>query len=156
MPPLKGRWRASAGGVNSQILRNVRELKGQNMKNKEAVTGYNSQMKETARTLRKNMTKQEKHLWYDFLRDYSVKWYRQRSVDRFIVDFFCFQAKLVIELDGNQHYTEDGIAYDTIRTDILEKYDLEVIRFSNIEIDRNFYGVCEAIERKVQERTNPD
>ncbi len=125
-----------------------------NMKNKEIFTGYNSKMKDTARTLRKNMTKQEKHLWYDFLRDYPVKWYRQRSVDRFIVDFFCFQAKLVIELDGSQHYTEDGMEYDSIRTDILEKYALEVIRFSNIEIDKNFRNVCEAIDRKVRECVN--
>ena len=109
-------------------------------------------MRETARKLRKDMTKQEKHLWYDYLKDCSVKWYRQRSVGRFIVDFFCYKARLVIELDGSQHYTEDGIAYDSIRTDILEKYDLEVLRFTNIEIDRNFYGVCELIDRKVRER----
>ena len=122
------------------------------MKNKESFTGYNSTMRETARKLRKDMTKQEKHLWYDYLKDCSVKWYRQRSIDRFIVDFFCYKARLVIELDGSQHYTEDGIAYDSIRTDILEKYDLEVLRFTNIEIDRNFYGVCELIDRKVRER----
>ena len=125
------------------------------MKNKEAFTGYNSKMKETARSLRKNMTRQEKHLWYDFLRDYPVKWYRQRSVDRFIVDFFCFKARLVIELDGSQHYTEDGIAYDSIRTDVLERYALEVVRFSNADIDRNFYGVCETIDGKVRERVQP-
>lgn len=106
------------------------------MKNKEAFTGYNSKMKETARSLRKNMTRQEKHLWYDFLRDYPVKWYRQRSVDRFIVDFFCFKARLVIEL----------------RTDILEKYNLEVLRFTNLEVDENFRGVCETIHGKVRER----
>ena len=122
------------------------------MKNKEAFTGYNSKMKETARSLRKNMTRQEKHLWYDFLRDYPVKWYRQRSVDRFIVDFFCFKARLVIELDGSQHYTEDGIAYDSIRTDVLEKYNLEVLRFTNLEVDENFRGVCETIDGKVRER----
>ena len=122
------------------------------MKNKEAFTGYNSKMKETARSLRKNMTRQEKHLWYDFLRDYPVKWYRQRSVDRFIVDFFCFKARLVIELDGSQHYTEDGMEYDSIRTDILEKYNLEVLRFTNLEVDENFRGVCETIDGKVRER----
>ena len=122
------------------------------MKNKEAFTGYNSKMKETARSLRKNMTRQEKHLWYDFLRDYPVKWYRQRSVDRFIVDFFCFKARLVIELDGSQHYTEDGMEYDSIRTDILEKYNLEVLRFTNLEVDENFRGVCETIHVKVRER----
>ena len=122
------------------------------MKNKEAFTGYNSKMKETARSLRKNMTRQEKHLWYDFLRDYPVKWYRQRSVDRFIVDFFCFKARLVIKLDGSQHYTEDGMEYDSIRTDILEKYNLEVLRFTNLEVDENFRGVCETIHGKVRER----
>ena len=122
------------------------------MKNKEAFTGYNSKMKETARSLRKNMTRQEKHLWYDFLRDYPVKWYRQRSVDRFIVDFFCFKARLVIELDVSQHYTEDGMEYDSIRTDILEKYNLEVLRFTNLEVDENFRGVCETIHGKVRER----
>ena len=122
------------------------------MKNKEAFTGYNSKMKETASSLRKNMTRQEKHLWYDFLRDYPVKWYRQRSVDRFIVDFFCFKARLVIELDGSQHYTEDGMEYDSIRTDILEKYNLEVLRFTNLEVDENFRGVCETIHGKVRER----
>ena len=122
------------------------------MKNKEAFTGYNSKMKETARSLRKNMTRQEKHLWYDFLRDYPVKWYRQRSVDRFIVDFFCFKARLVIELDGSQHYTEHGMEYDSIRTDILEKYNLEVLRFTNLEVDENFRGVCETIHGKVRER----
>ena len=122
------------------------------MKNKEAFTGYNSKMKETARSLRKNMTRQDKHLWYDFLRDYPVKWYRQRSVDRFIVDFFCFKARLVIELDGSQHYTEDGMEYDSIRTDILEKYNLEVLRFTNLEVDENFRGVCETIHGKVRER----
>ena len=122
------------------------------MKNKEAFTGYNSKMKETARSLRKNMTRQEKHLWYDFLRDYPVKWYRQRSVGRFIVDFFCFKARLVIELDGSQHYTEDGMEYDSIRTDILEKYNLEVLRFTNLEVDENFRGVCETIHGKVRER----
>ena len=122
------------------------------MKNKEAFTGYNSKMKETARSLRKNMTRQEKHLWYDFLRDYPVKWYRQRSVDRFIVDFFCFKARLVIELDGSQHYTEDGMEYDSIRTDILEKYNLEMLRFTNLEVDENFRGVCETIHGKVRER----
>ena len=122
------------------------------MKNKEAFTGYNSKMKETARSLRKDMTGQEKHLWYDFLRDYPVKWYRQRSVDRFIVDFFCFKARLVIELDGSQHYTEDGMEYDSIRTDILEKYNLEVLRFTNMEVDANFRDICETIDGKVRER----
>ena len=122
------------------------------MRNKEGFTGYNPKLKDRSREHRKNMTRQEKHLWYDFLKDYPIKWNRQRSIDRFIVDFFCFKAKLIVELDGSQHYTEDGIEYDTLRTDILEKYDLEVIRFSNIEIDRYFNDVCRAIDQKVKER----
>lgn len=123
-----------------------------NMQSKEQFTGYNPKLKDRSRELRKNMTRQEKHLWYDFLKDYPIKWNRQRSIDRFIVDFFCFKATLIVELDGSQHYTEDGIEYDTLRTDILEKYDLEVIRFSNIEIDRYFNDVCRAIDQKVKER----
>ena len=122
------------------------------MKKKDVFTGYNPQLKARARSLRKNMTKQEKHLWYDYLKDYPTKWYRQRPIDRFIVDFFCHKAKLIIELDGSQHYTEDGMEYDTIRTDVLGRYDLEVIRFSNNEIDHNFSAVCTAIDNKVQER----
>ena len=123
-----------------------------NMQSKEQFTGYNPKLKDRSRELRKNMTRHEKHLWYDFLKDYPIKWNRQRSIDRFIVDFFCFKAKLIVELDGSQHYMEDGIEYDTLRTDILEKYDLEVIRFSNIEIDRYFNDVCRAIDQKVKER----
>lgn len=124
------------------------------MRNNKAFTGYNSALKDRSRELRKNMTRQEKHLWYDFLRNYPIKWNRQRAIEKFIVDFFCFEAKLVIELDGSQHYTEDGLAYDSERTDILKKYDLEVLRFKNEDIDRNFRGVCEMIDKKVQERIN--
>ena len=70
----------------------------------------------------------------------------------FIVDFYCHQAKLVIELDGSQHYEEQGLAYDAERTAILEGYGLKVLRFSNTEIDRNFRGVCSYIDRQVKER----
>lgn len=117
-------------------------------------TGYNPDLKENASQLRKNMTKQEKHLWYDFLRTYPVKFYRQRPIDRFIADFYCSQAKLVIEIDGSQHYTEQGLAYDKERTDILAQYGLAVLRFTNAEIDRSFQGVCTAIDMKVKERIN--
>ena len=134
----------------------VEGLKGDSMRKKEQFTGYNPTLKDLSRELRKNMTRHEKHLWYDFLKSYPVKWYRQRSIDRFIVDFYCSPAKLIIELDGSQHYTEDGIEFDAIRTDILEKYDLEVIRFSNIEIDRYFNDVCRAIDQKVKKLSKAD
>ncbi|WP_298483953.1 endonuclease domain-containing protein [uncultured Ruminococcus sp.] len=117
-------------------------------------TGYNAKLKENARILRKNMTKQEKHLWYDFLRTCPIKWYKQRVIGRYIVDFYCHAAHLIIELDGSQHYTEDGEEYDEIRTEILEQYQLEVLRFPNVEVDRNFEGVCRAIEEKIMSRLN--
>ena len=117
-------------------------------------TKYNPELKEAARNLRKNMTKQEKHLWYDFLRNYPIKFYRQRVIDKYIVDFYCSSAKLVIELDGSQHYNEDGMKYDHIRTEKIEQYGLQVIRFTNTDIDKNFEGVCKEIDRIVKEQTN--
>ena len=116
-------------------------------------TGYNSSLCDTARMLRRNMTKQERHLWYDFLRYRQENWKRQRAIDGYIVDFFCYSARLVIELDGSQHYTEEGEEYDRIRTEVQERYQLEVMRFLNSEVDRNFDYVCLAIEEKVRERT---
>lgn len=115
-------------------------------------TGYNRHMLEQVRCLRREMTRQEKHLWHDFLKLYPVKFYRQRSVDRYIVDFYCSAAKLVIELDGAQHYTKDGKQYDSIRTDVLERYGLSVLRFSNGEVDRNFEAVCMRIDQYIKSR----
>ena len=112
----------------------------------------NNSLLENARSLRKNMTKQEKHLWYDFLRTYPIKIYKQRIIDNFIVDFYCHQALLVIELDGSQHYTIDGKNYDANRTSILEKYGIKVLRFSNLDLDQNFEGVCFIIDKNIKER----
>lgn len=112
-------------------------------------TGFTPALTSNARILRKQMTPQERRLWYDFLRNYPVKFYRQRVIGRFIVDFYCCQAKLVIELDGSQHYTTDGITYDSIRSEILKKYKLRILRFSNNDINQNFSGVCEIIHRAV-------
>jgi very-short-patch-repair endonuclease len=121
---------------------------------KQYFTGYNSKLKNSARKLRKQMTKQERHLWYDFLNSYPVRFYRQRIIDHFIVDFYCSSARLIIEIDGSQHYTDEGKEYDTFRTEILSKYNLSLIRFSNNEIDRNFSGVCQEIDQKVKARLN--
>ena len=98
------------------------------------------------------MTKQEKHLWYDFLCKYPVRFQRQKAIDEFIVDFYCWKAKLVVELDGSQHYTEEALEYDRRRSATLAQYDLEVIRFTNTDVDRNFAAVCEAIDEKVNQR----
>ena len=105
-----------------------------------------------ARILRRNMTRQEKHLWYDFLRRYPVKIYKQRIIDNFVVDFYCHSARLVIELDGSQHYTSQGKAHDEARTEILEKYGISVLRFSNKDVDDNFNGVCLMIDKVINER----
>ena len=112
----------------------------------------NNKLLNIARILRRNMTRQEKHLWYDFLRYYPVKIYKQRIIDDFIADFYCHSARLVIELDGSQHYTNQGKAHDEARTEILERYGIYVLLFSNRDVDKNFEGVCRMIDRVINER----
>ena len=107
---------------------------------------------EAAKMLRKDMTPQEKHLWFDFLRHYPVKIYKQKVINDFIADFYCAKAMLIIELDGNQHYTEDGLAHDAERTNILNALGFLVIRFPNAEIDNNFSSVCNQIDNIIQTR----
>ena len=92
------------------------------------------------------MTKEERHLWYDFLRDYPIRFLRQKVIDNYIVDFYCHEARLIIELDGSQHYEEQNHIKDAIRTEKLEDRDLTVIRIPNNEINHNFRGVCEYID----------
>ncbi len=114
-------------------------------------SGYNGKLKPYAQKLRKNATPQENHLWYDFLRAYPVQFYRQRIVaERFIADFYCARARLVLELDGSQHFTVDGQQYDTLRTEVIEQYRLNVLRFTNADIDGNFPGVCRLIDCTVK------
>ena len=105
----------------------------------------NNNLLHHARQLRKEMTKEERHLWYDFLKDYPVKFYKQKIVGNYILDFYCEKAKLAVELDGSQHYVEQGQAYDRVRTEYLQKLGIRVLRFSNTDITQNFRGVCEAI-----------
>lgn len=111
---------------------------------------YNKNLISRAKELRKNMTPQERHLWYDFLRYYPIKIYKQRVIDNFIVDFYCHQAKLIIELDGSQHYSEEGLVYDKERSNILNSYNLKIIRFSNYEVDNNFEEVCTTINNIIK------
>ena len=89
-------------------------------------------------------------LWYLFLRKYPVKIYKQRIIDKFVVDFYCASAKLVIEIDGSQHYESDGLRKDRIRTEHLEERKLTVIRIPNNEVMQDFRGVCEYIDHYVQ------
>ena len=103
-----------------------------------------------ARALRKNMTPQERKLWYQYLRTYPIKFYRQRPVGPYIADFYCSQAKLVIELDGSQHYTVEGEAYDTLRSQRLQQLQLQILRISNRDIDETFAAVCDGIDQAVK------
>ena len=98
------------------------------------------------------MTPHERKLWYLFLQKYPVKIYKQRIIDKYIVDFYCASAKLVIELDGSQHYDNTALEKDAERTTALEQYGLKVIRYSNREIDREFATVCEHIHQSIQQR----
>ena len=111
----------------------------------------NSQL-ENARRLRREMISHERKLWYLILRKYPVKIYKQRIIGRFIVDFYCASAKLVIEVDGSQHYESQGMAYDEERSAFLSAQGLQVLRFSNRDIDREFHGVCEQIDITIQNR----
>ena len=112
----------------------------------------NNKLLENARFLRREMTRHEKHLWYDFLQHYPIKIYKQRIIDNFIADFYCHKARLVIELDGSQHYTPEGKSYDEARTEIINQYGIKVIRYSNLDIDEKFDGVCFEIDKTIQER----
>lgn len=114
----------------------------------------NDKMLSNARQLRRNMTKEERHLWYDFLKDYPEHIYRQRVFGRYIVDFYCASAKLAIELDGSQHFDEAGKTYDQARTEYLNKQEIAVLRIPNNEVNRNFRGVCEYIDAAIQNRKN--
>ena len=112
---------------------------------------YNKALVSRARELRRNMTKEERRLWYDFLRGYPILFSRQKVLGRYIVDFYCAQAKLVIELDGSQHFEPDAMVKDSDRTSFLAGYGLTVIRIPNNEIGQNFDGVCEYIDGVVKQ-----
>ena len=113
---------------------------------------YNKDNKILANNLRNNMTDYEKRLWYKCLRLFPVKFVRQKRLGNYIADFYCHKAKLVIELDGEQHYEENNMKYDLNRSKFLEQYDLTVVRFTNYDLSNNFEGICEHIENVVKDR----
>ena len=113
---------------------------------------YQGKLIPRAKELRKGATKQENHLWYDFLRSYPVRFQRQKTIDGFIADFYCNAAKLVIELDRSQHYSDFGKAHDQWRSQCIEQSGIQVLRFSNGDIHERFQGVCMMIDRVVKER----
>ena len=112
---------------------------------------HNEQLVPAAKSLRKHMTKEERHLWYDYLKTHPVRFNRQKILRKYIADFYSADARLVIELDGGGHYAEDTQQYDRERTTFLEKYGLKVIRIPNNEVNHNFRGVCEYINRIIEQ-----
>ena len=105
-----------------------------------------------AQQLRKDMTKEERRLWYDYLSKYPLRFRRQVACGHFIMDFYCAQAKLAVELDGSQHFMPDGMRQDAQRTEYLNEMGIEVLRFSNTDVLQNLHGVCECVDNKVKER----
>ena len=112
---------------------------------------HNPSLVSNAKQLRKNMTKEERHLWYDFLRDYPIRFQRQKVLGKYIVDFYCAKANLIVELDGSQHYEPAEALRDQERTEYLQQYGITVIRIPNNEVMKNFLGVCESIDSLVKQ-----
>lgn len=112
----------------------------------------NKDLRSNSHELRKNMTPEERRLWYDFLNSYEVSFRRQVVIGNYIVDFYCRKAKLAIEIDGAQHYTPDSIEYDRRRTEHLEKCGIKVLRFLNKDINCNFENTCACIDLNVKQR----
>ena len=111
---------------------------------------YNKKIIPIAKRLRKEMTKQERKLWYDFLRNYPTRFQRQKTINNYVVDFYCAKAKLVIEVDGGGHYFPTQIIKDEQRSERLSSLNLTLIRICNIDIDKNFEGVCQFIDEYIK------
>ena len=97
------------------------------------------------------MTAEERKLWYDFLRTYPLRFLRQKIIGGYIADFYCAKAGLIVEIDGSQHYQDGAAEYDAARTEYFGSLGLKVVRLSNIEVNKNFRGVCEYIDKIVNE-----
>ncbi len=113
---------------------------------------HNKRLTPRAQELRKNMTKEERKLWYEYLNKYPYRFRRQVTFGNYILDFYCSAAKLAIELDGSQHYEEEGKNYDMQRTAYLNSIGISVLRFSNLDVLQNLNGVCQAIDMALMQR----
>ena len=114
--------------------------------------GRKEKLNQYAKEMRKQMTPWEGKLWFVFLKNYRFKFKRQVIIDKYIVDFSCNAAKLIVELDGGGHYNPESQKYDMERTRFLEQNGYKVVRILNNDVDRNFRGVCEYIDRQVKVR----
>lgn len=113
---------------------------------------YKKRLKPNAQRLRKEMTKEERHLWYDFLKTVPFQFNRQKVIGNYIIDFYCDRAKIAVELDGSQHYENAGQAYDRKRDLYLEENGIKVLRYANSDVNQNFRSVCEDILKQLEMR----
>ena len=113
---------------------------------------HNSKLTSRAQSLRKNMTKEERRLWYEYLHNYPYRFRRQVTVGKYILDFYCATAKLAVELDGSQHCEPAQLLYDEQRTAYLDSIGIYVLRFSNLDVLQNLPGVCQQIDMIISER----
>ena len=111
---------------------------------------HNPDLTARAKNLRKNMTPEERRLWHCFLKTYAVRTLRQKVIDDYIVDFYCHDARLAIEIDGSQHYTEEGLWKDSIRTENIKNRGITVIRIPNNAVNYHFSEVCDYIDQRIQ------
>lgn len=118
----------------------------------EKMKPYNKENIPLAKELRRNMTPWERKLWYLFLKEYPIRFQRQKSIGNFIADFYCARVGLVIELDGRGHYEEDKQIQDRQRTEALENMKLTVVRIKNTDVDQKFREVCEYIDFAVRKK----
>lgn len=112
---------------------------------------HTQQAKSYATELRRNMTAEERRLWYCFLRSYRPRFHRQMAIGTYIADFVCPSCRLIVELDGGQHYEAAGLEHDAARTAFLQSQGYRVVRFINSDVQRHFSSVCQAIDRAVHD-----
>jgi very-short-patch-repair endonuclease len=117
------------------------------------IVPYNLRLRAPSRTLRRDSTPAERKLWYEFLRELPEKFTRQKPLGGYVADFYCSRLRLIIEIDGDTHFTEAGQAYDATRTAMLARLNLRVLRFTNAEVMREFEGVCSRIRQAIAEKT---
>ena len=154
-PPPAGGTPFTEGGLRDEYRKRAPLSEGGQPRSGRELpvrNSYNTSLKLQARQLRTNATSQENHLWYDYLRTYKPRFTRQRIIGSFIVDFYCAEVKLVIEIDGSQHYEAVATEYDRERTEYMKSLGIMVLRFRNYEVDKSFEKVCETINVKVMER----
>ena len=113
---------------------------------------YNAKLTPYASNLRKAMTKEERHLWYDCLKLLPVTVHRQKVLGNYIVDFYIASGKIVIELDGSQHYQQDNRRKDALRDAYLESLGCQVLRYANSDVNLRFESVCEDIYNHIKEK----